>query len=91
MRTMKGFTLIELMIVVAIFAILAAIFFPMWRDRNLTDFEKQQRRAQFHAELERKYGEVGVRCIGGYKFAQPDITNPPVQIKDNNGNGILCQ
>jgi prepilin-type N-terminal cleavage/methylation domain-containing protein len=87
MRTNKGFTLIELMIVMAIIGILASIFYPMWRDRNLTDYQRQQKREA----LQREYANTGVRCIGGYKFAQPDWNNPPVQIKDNTGNGIPCQ
>ena len=31
---MKGFTLIEVMIVIAIVAILAAVFIPAWREAN---------------------------------------------------------
>lgn len=49
----KGFSLIEvqdMINVVAIIALLAAIAYPMWRDGNMSDFEKQQ----LHAELERK-------------------------------------
>lgn len=87
MRTNKGFTIIEVMIVVAIIAILAAIAYPAWRDRNLSPYERQQKREA----LQREYANVGTRCIGGYRFAQPDWNNPPVQIKDENGNGIRCQ
>lgn len=82
----KGFSLIEvqdMINVVAIIALLAAIAYPMWRDGNMSDFEKQQ----LHAELERKYG---VRCISGYKFAQSDYSNPPVQILGPDRAGVPC-
>ena len=86
MRISKRF-IIELMIAIGICAVMTVIFRPMWHDRNLTDYQRQQKREA----LQREYANVGVRCIGGYKFVQTDFNNPPVQIKNENGNGIPCQ
>ena len=68
MRNLKGFTLIELMIVVAIVAILAAIAYPSYQEQV-----RKNRRAQAKADLmevsqalERKF--TTDRTYVGYNF-----------------------
>lgn len=73
-RAMRGFTLIELMIVVAVIAILAAIAYP-----NYTEHVRKTRRGQAkadlveYAQLAERYHTVNNTYVG---FALPAAVSP---------------
>lgn len=78
MRTNKGFTIIEVMIVVAIIAILAAILIPACQSDE--DRKKWQ---------EDKYITT---CINGYKFVSHRYAlDKMVQLIDAEGHGVPCR
>ncbi|MFT6924527.1 MAG: type IV pilus assembly protein PilE [Psychromonas sp.] len=85
MNGQKGFTLIELMIVVAIVAILAAISFPSYRDsvRNARRAEAQATLQGLSQAMERYYttnGTYAGAAAAGADTGAPDIfsTKSPI-------------
>lgn len=85
-KSVKGFTLIELMIVVAIFAILASVAIPAYKDYVA--------RQNGTAKTSYKTGngnKVVVDCIEGFKFVTPIRGGESRQMFDENHNGIRCE
>ena len=86
MKQAKGFTLIELMIVVAVIAILAAIALPAYNEqvRKSRRAEAARFAGEMQLNLERWRAEnpsyancVGVGCGSGTYPASPDATASP--------------
>lgn len=77
MNSHKGFTLIELMIVIAIIGILVAIFFPVVAGDNSSNYTVGIN------------GVVEMRCINGYQFTI-DQTGGARQVIDSFGKGLEC-
>lgn len=81
MRKLRGFTLIELMIVIAIVAILAAILLPVFFGTSNSSTN------------EVSVGWNGVtesRCIDGYKFIVGE-GGQARQVMDEYGHGVRCE
>lgn len=75
----NGYTLIELMIVIAILAIFASIFWPV-----VVGFNTEG------ATWTATTGWTEERCIAGYKFVKAQ-RGAPTQILDASGKGIPCK
>ncbi|MCC6532969.1 MAG: prepilin-type N-terminal cleavage/methylation domain-containing protein [Burkholderiales bacterium] len=90
MRCGRGFTLIELMIVVAVVALLAAVAFPSYRDhvargqrsqgqQLLSDIAQRQEqmlldRRQYATVFGAGAGGLGLTMPAGIKYDQPPLT-----------------
>ena len=78
----KGFTLIELMIVVAIIGVIASVVLPILTTNSSSGFAGPSASASYQPTAYE-------RCLGGIRIVQnPDGST--YQLKDASGNGIKC-
>jgi type IV pilus assembly protein PilE len=78
-RPVKGFTLIELMVTVAIIGILAAVGYPSYRDHVVRGYLVDGTSAldSFRAQMERHYQDnrtYTTVTVGGVTFTSPCLT-----------------
>lgn len=81
MNKQKGFTILELMIVMAIIGILAAIAIPAWKNRNATPEESITRT---------RYGAVATACVNGFSYTV-DANGYANQQFNAQGGGVPCR
>lgn len=85
MNIKKGFTLIELMIVVAIIAILAAIAYPSYQE-----YVRKTKRVESQAELIALAGQLQRYKVANFSFEKRDGSNiVPITLADIGHSALL--
>ena len=88
MRKTAGFTLIELMIIIAIVAILAAIFLPLFTgDKSSPDVTIA---GDGNTVSNVQLAADGMTCVEGLLFIKRGEGQPPRQVVDQKGQGVTC-
>lgn len=84
-KTIKGFTLIELMIVVAIIAILAAIAYPSYQE-----YVRKTKRIESQAELIALAGQLQRYKVANFSFEKREGNQTaPITLADLGHNAVL--
>lgn len=84
-KTIKGFTLIELMIVVAIIAILAAIAYPSYQE-----YVRKTKRIESQAELISLAGQLQRYKVANFSFEKREADKTvPITLADLGHNAVL--